>query len=644
MFARPVPTWPQVLAVLLAGCASEAPRTIQIICQETPTYSTRWGSESAVPVVLGNTFQVTAVPLSSRLLITGARGDTDTSRFLDEGCVAPFPLQGQARWTQEPIPSPSPGKGWEMGEPLETLAVSESWVPTGQTAVLAQGAIVGFVPTTALGDKAPPLERYSEVIREQLVRGAFDEALALTQRATKSFPQEARFHRLLGHLVTLQGGTAPRPPKNLPRLAALPDVLPENPLQPDEEIGYDGSTTVYTRAVGLRIRETAEPTGNVLATLPLNQWLELSSLEEEWAQVNYYPGRQMLFSSYGEFLEFVDEPQVSGWVARRFLSRNSLDAKTALVQAEAALRGGRPAEAIVLFHRAIDAQPKLELNAAHPAYVGLLRASFDNGRFEDLFQVVSAARKPAIVEAPPSRPDHPIVLMGCHGDLAKADIIDLRNGDLWSGLGAAAPFMKQPHACVGGIDPREPREPQEFCPDGECPKPQALRLALDEYKTDVKPEYERWTGKVEARFDSSPYLYFSPKMVGDLEPGYDLVFYTLPLQGGSTDPDTFSATLDKARARAVTLQFPEVFQWNNLPVWIELPTYLDAEFGLAIAGSRDQVMEWLLQRENSFDYHTFRIAEGRVPGEPPPRPPFSVVRLISLTSEPYEHWWRLNPP
>jgi hypothetical protein len=643
-----------LLVLLAAGCASEAPRAIQIICLDTPAYSSRWGSESTSSVFLGNGFQVEPTTLSRRLRITGAQGDTGGARFLDANCVAPFPLQGQARWIQTPTPATAraeglvsrpAGSGWEMGDQVEALTSNESWVPPGQTALLAQGTVIGFVPTTALGEKPPAPESYTQALHTQLSGASFAQALSLTRRALGFFPQEVLFQRLLGHLVTLDGGKPPKPPKALPKLAALPDVLPEQPLVLSQEEETNGEqVTVFASAVGLRIREAADPSSKVLATVNVNQPLGLSGPLGDWAQVNFYPGHQLKTSYLGELMEFVDVPAITGYVSPRFLSRSPLDAGQLITRGQEALKAGRSAEAIVLMHRALEAQPDQDLGPSNAAYTGLVQASFDNGRFENLFQSIASRQQTKPSGTVRVHPDYPVVLFGCHGNMAQAKILDLSDDkNTWAGLGEAAALLKEPHLCIGGVDTREPIEPQIYCQDGECPPPYKLTLGEELYEKTLKPEYERWHDRVESHFNSPSYFFFEPKTLGIRSPGKRLVFYDIPLSWGDLDEENSGVKLKKSEAHVAVLDIPAVTDWNQLQVWIELPNYLDSEFGLALVDTEDQVNEWIQQREDSFQEESFRVPEGRPYSNPGQPANFPVVQRTSLTTGHDWYWWGLLP-
>jgi hypothetical protein len=264
-----------------------------------------------------------------------------------------------------------------------------------------------------------------------------------------------------------------------------------------------------------------------------------------------------------------------------------------------------------------------------------------SGRFESLFQWL-AAKKPEKPQEEPAPPTYPVLLYGCHGDLAKARVHDLSDREgVWSGIEAVEAAMKEPHSCVGGFDPREPVEPATYCQDGYCEPPAALTTAQADYAQILRPMYRRWSERVSSRFSSSAYLYFQPKALGERPSGKTLVFYDIPLEGGSFDPDTFGARLHKDRASTTELVFPRTVDWNQLEVWVALPDYLDHEYGLALADSEAQVKEWLQQREDSFDYQSFRYPDGKVYEEKVRQAPFTVIRMPGLTSAGNAYWWML---
>ncbi|OJT18334.1 hypothetical protein BO221_40310 [Archangium sp. Cb G35] len=639
------------LCLLALGCTSEAPRHVQITCTETPTYSSRWGSEPQGSLSFGTTVKVQGVSFSDRLHMLEALG-SGTGRYLSESCVAPYPLKGEPRWIQTATVSveqsigtapQQAGSTKSLGDAVEALTLThETWGRPGSIALIHEGAFLGFVPAQAVGEKPPPVERYAEQLAAFLTRSEFPQAELLARGAFDHFPKEARLQRLLGALAAFNGSQPPTTSGALPELAPLPD-LPVVPLltSSEEEEASDEGPRVYSAAVGLRIRQEPRASAKALALLNVNQPLELRSIDEDWAEVIAYPGHRVEVSD-GE-VEFVDQPPVTGYAALRFLSRTPLEPGLLLAQGKEALSAGRPEEATVLLHRALAAAASLGQAPSTEAHAALVQASFASGRFESLFQWLTSLKQKTPPPSEVESPSYPLLILGCHGKLAKARVYDLSDRyGTWAGPEAAEPMMKEPHACIGGIDLREPMEPQSFCIEGICEPPSELIDAQSTYSRVLRPMYRKWSERVAARFDSSAYLYFRPHELTERPDGKRLLFYSIPLEGGSSDPDTFSATLFKDRASVTELTFPRASDWRQLEVWVSLPDYLDYEYGLVLADSQTQVEEWLKQRENQFDYQSFRIPDGKIYDEKLREAPFTVIRLPSLPSRDYEHWWRMT--
>ena len=635
--------------LLSAGCKSEPPQSVQVVCTQTPAYASSRGDESQGWIVFGDRFQAEKASFSSRLRIL----DTETSgpaRYIPKDCVAPHPLKGKPMFIQaadvsvgRPAPEglqyfETPGS---MGDTVEVLTQSAE-VPGASDRVLlvSEGAFLGFVPAEVVGDQPPPMERYAEHLAVLLGRADLGRAEEFARHAVERVPQEVRFQRLHGHLVSALGGKPPPASKSLPRLAPLPDLSVEPLVElTEEEQGSEEHPLVYAAAVGLRVREEAQPSGRVLTSLRVNQPVELLSIEGEWAQVAAYPGRKVEIT--GSSVDFVDQPAVTGYAALRFLSRTPLEAGKLLEAGEKALKDGRFEDASVLLHRALSAGSAPGQTPSPAAYGALVKASMASGRFESLFQWL-AMKKPETTTQEPSPPAYPVILFGCHGDLAKARVHDLSLEDgTWSGIETVEAAMKEPHACVGGFDLREPVEPATYCQEGYCEPPAALVSAQEEYKQLLRPMYRRWHDRVTDRFSSATYLYFPLKSVGERPSGKRLVLYDIPLEGGSFDPDTFGARLLKDRASTTELVIPLAADWNQLEVWVSVPDYFDHEYGLAIADSEAQVQEWLQQREESFDYQAFRVPDGKVYEEKVRQAPFTVLRMPSLTRAANAYWWML---
>lgn len=638
------------LCLLALGCNSDAPWSVQVICTETPAYSSRWGAESQGWAAFGTRAQVLGASFSDRLQIVEAYSG-NVGRYLSKSCVAPYPLKGEPRWIQADTVSVERPIGTvpqavsstkNFGDAVEALTpTDEPWGRPGSVALLFGGAFLGFVPAEAVGEKPPPVERYEEHLAALLTRPDFTQAELLARRAFEAFPKNARIQRLLQALVAFNGNEPPTTLGALPGPAPLPDLPVAAPLTlSEEEQASSEGPRVYSAAVGLRVRKEPKASAKALSMLNANQPLELRSIDGDWAEVIVYPGRKVEVS--GEEVEFVDQPPVTGYAALRFLSHTQLEPGQLLTQGKEALSAGRPEEAIVLLHRALASAASVGRNPSAEAQAALVQASFASGRFESLFQWLTSLKQQSQQQDLES-PRHPILLYGCHGKLAKARVHDLSERDgTWGGPEGAASVMEEPHACIGNIDLREPMEPQAFCPDGECEPPSELIDARSTYSHVLRRMHRQWSDRIAARFDSPAYLYFLPRQIAERPDGKRLLFYSIPLQGGSSDPDTFSATLFKDRASVTELTFPRAADWSQLEVWIRLPDYLDHEYGLALADSQTQVEEWLQQREDQFDYKSFRSPDGEVHDPKVRETPFTVIRLPSLPSQDYEHWWRVS--
>ena len=636
------------LCLLALGCNSDAPWSVQVICTETPAYSSRWGSESQGSAAFGARVRVLGASFSDRLQIVEALS-SNVGRYLSESCVAPYPLKGEPRWIQADSVSVERPIGTvpqqvsstkNFGDAVEALTpTDEPWGRPGSIALLYEGAFLGFVPAEAVGEKPPPVERYEEHLAAILTRSEFPQAELLARRAFEAFPKKARLQRLLQALVALNGSEPPTTLGALPGLASLPDLPVASLLTlSEEEQASSEGPRVYSAAVGLRVRQEPKASAKALSILNANQPLELRSIDGDWAEVIAYPGRKVEVS--GGEVEFVDQPPVTGYAALRFLSRTQLEPWQLLAQGKESLSAGRPEEAIVLLHRALASAASLRQTPSSEAQAALVQASFASGRYESLFQWLTALKQqPAQQDVESQR--HPILLFGCHGKLAKARVYDLseRYGT-WGGPEEAASVMEEPHACIGNIDLREPMEPQAMCPNGECENPSELHFAQSTYSRVLRPMHRKWSNRLSERFDSSAYLYFLPRQIAERPDGKLLLFYSIPLEGGSSDLDTFSATLFKDRASVTELTFPRAADWSQLEVWVRLPDYLDYEYGLALADSQAQVEEWLQQREDQFDYESFRSPDGKADDAKVRESPFPVIRLPSLPSRDYENWWR----
>ncbi|WNG18082.1 hypothetical protein [Cystobacter fuscus] len=659
------------LYLLASGCTSDALRSVQIICIATPTYSSRWGSEGQGSLSFGTILKVQGGSFNDRLHTLEAQG-SGADLYLSESCVAPYPLKGEPRWIQTttvPVEQPI-GTGLQpagstkgFGDAVEALTPAHApWVRPGHVALIYEGRFLGFVPAEAVSENPPAVEHYAEHLATLLTRSEFLQAERLARGAFEHFPQEARLQRLLEALAAFNGSKPPTTSGALPGLAPLPDLPVASllTLSEEEKTSAEGPR-VYSAAVGLRIRQERSTSAKALFLLNMNQPLELRSIDGEWAKVTAYPGRKVKISN-GD-VEFVDQPPVTGWASLRFLSRTPLELRPLLAQGKDALSAGRPEEANVLLHRALaadsmDPTPASMSQAAmvSEAYAALVRASFASGRFESLFQWLTSLRQQKPTQEDMESPRRPVILLGCHGKLAKARVYDftlklIEAGGIysdfdqygWAGPEAAEGVMKEPHACIGGIDLREPMEPNIFCFDSECEPPAELREEQSTYSTVLLPMYRRWSEKVAARFDSSAYLYFRPRQLTEHPEGKRLFFYAIPLEGGPPKTFGLGATLFKDRASVTELSLPRLSDWNQLEVWVSLPDYLDHEYGLALAASETQVEEWIKQREDQFDYEFFRVPDGSAYPEQNRRDaPFTVLRMPSLPSRGFNEWWHIK--